>query len=85
MRRGMEVFLEWVDELARAHAEREALLAEVADRALLAADAEPSPAVIVRWACDRPTEPPLGGYTAIAKLADDVPFGELLRRYLQMR
>ena len=85
MRRGVEIFAEWVDEMVRAYEKREAMLADLADRALAAAEAAPAPAVIVRWTCDKPTAAPENELYVAARLTEDVPFGELMRRWLQLR
>lgn len=54
------VLVQWIDEMARAHAaaedERAALLRDVSARGLNPPKAEHSPVTIVHWACVKPTE-----------------------------
>ena len=57
MRRGMKVFMEWVDELAEAYIAREAMLAGVAARGLTPPKADDTP-LTIRWVCAKPTETP---------------------------
>lgn len=88
MRSGIEVFMEWVDELAQAQKEREALLAEVAARGLTPPEPDDTP-LVVRWACAKPTDSPsyvLDNVLYRAPMQSVEPgFGDLLRRWLQMR
>lgn len=56
MPRGLDVFVQWVDEAVKAYEARQAMLAELAARALATAELEHSPATIAHWSCQKPTE-----------------------------
>lgn len=52
MSRGVDAFVEWVDELARVYEEREKMLRDVAARGLTPPKADDTP-VTIRWACPK--------------------------------
>ena len=48
--------VQWIDEMAEAHAAEESVLRDVSARGLNPPKAEHSPVIVVHWGCLRPTE-----------------------------
>lgn len=79
---------QWIDEMAQARAAEERVLRDVAARGLTPPEPDDTP-LTIRWACLKPTDPPTRvvceGQYAVVKQGIRPEFGDLLRRWMQMR